>query len=162
MIVYTFSNLVCFVGLWHWTHKDQILYVIPLHFRHRNFDPLPGMGLQLCCLCLYVPRGGWLNSMRPSDAYMRRCTWSSLIQIMTCRQFGAKPLYEPMLLIGPVGKKHSEFLIGIQTFPFEKKDLKTSSAKWPLFCLGFNESNKVTHIMAFHHCCLFTPVAPTY
>ena len=37
------------------------------------------------------------NSLRPSDAYTRRWTGSSLVQIMTCHLFGAKPLSEPML-----------------------------------------------------------------
>ena len=37
------------------------------------------------------------NSLRLSDAYMRRWTGSSLVQIMACRLFGAKPLSEPML-----------------------------------------------------------------
>ena len=38
-----------------------------------------------------------VNSLRPSDAYMRRWTVSSLVQIMACRLFSAKPLSEPML-----------------------------------------------------------------
>ena len=33
----------------------------------------------------------------PGDAYMRQWTWSSLVQIMACRLFGAKPLSEPKL-----------------------------------------------------------------
>ena len=33
-----------------------------------------------------------LNSLRPSDAYMRRWTGPSSVQIMACRLFGAKPL----------------------------------------------------------------------
>ena len=37
------------------------------------------------------------NTLRPSDAYMRRWTGSSLVQIMACRLFGTKPLSEPML-----------------------------------------------------------------
>ena len=44
----------------------------------------------LKCLC-------WFNSLRPSDAHMRRWTGSSLVQIMACRLFGAKPLFAPML-----------------------------------------------------------------
>ena len=39
----------------------------------------------------------YINSLRPSDAYTCRWTGSSLVQIMTCRLFGAKPLSEPML-----------------------------------------------------------------
>ena len=44
-----------------------------------------------------------------------------------------------ILLIGPSGTNFSEILIGIQTFSFKKLHLKTSSAKWHLFCLGLNE-----------------------
>ena len=38
-----------------------------------------------------------LNSLRPSDAYTRHWTGPSLVQIMACRLFGAKPLSEPMM-----------------------------------------------------------------
>ena len=37
-----------------------------------------------------------INSLRPSDAYMRQQFTPSLVQIMACRLFGAKPLSEPM------------------------------------------------------------------
>ena len=43
-----------------------------------------------------------------------------------------------ILLIEPLGKILNEILIGIQTFSFEKRHLKMSSAKWRLFCLGLN------------------------
>ena len=43
--------------------------------------------------CLTTPGP---NSLRPSDAYMRRWIGSSLVQIMACRMFCAKPLSEPM------------------------------------------------------------------
>ena len=38
-----------------------------------------------------------LNSLRPSDAYMRQYAWPSLAQIMACRLVSAKPLSEPVL-----------------------------------------------------------------
>ena len=38
-----------------------------------------------------------INSLRPGEAYMRRWTGSSLVQIIDCRMFGAKPLSETML-----------------------------------------------------------------
>ena len=44
-----------------------------------------------------------------------------------------------ILLIGPLGTNFCEILIGIQTFSFKKLHLKTSSAKWRLFCFGLNE-----------------------
>ena len=37
----------------------------------------------------------WISP--PSTAYMRQCTWLSLVQVMACRLFGAKSLAEPML-----------------------------------------------------------------
>ena len=43
-----------------------------------------------------------------------------------------------MLLIGPLETNFSEILIGIQ-FSLKKLHLKTSSAKWRLFCLSLNE-----------------------
>ena len=43
-----------------------------------------------------------------------------------------------ILLIGPLGTKFSEILIGIQTFSFKKIHLKMLSAKWRPFCLGLN------------------------
>ena len=43
-----------------------------------------------------------------------------------------------MVLIRPLGKKISEIFIEIQTFPFKKMHLKTSSAKWRPFCPGLD------------------------
>ena len=39
-----------------------------------------------------------VNSSTPSAAYMRQWIGSALVQIMTCRLFGAKPLSTPMLV----------------------------------------------------------------
>ena len=39
----------------------------------------------------------WHNSSPPSATYMRQWTGSSLLQVMVCCLFGAKPLPEPML-----------------------------------------------------------------
>ena len=38
-----------------------------------------------------------INSLKPSDTYMRQWINSSLLQLMACHQDGAKPLSEPML-----------------------------------------------------------------
>ena len=43
-----------------------------------------------------------------------------------------------ILLIGPLGTNLSEILIEIHAFSFKKMHLKTSSGKWPPFCLGLN------------------------
>ena len=54
-----------------------------------------------------------------------------------------------ILLGGPFGTNFSEFLIGIQTFSFRKLHLKTSSAKWRLFCLGLNELKSYSYLQDF-------------
>ena len=41
--------------------------------------------------------GAAVNSSAPRAAYMHQWTGSALVQIMTCRLFGAKPLPEPIL-----------------------------------------------------------------
>ena len=43
-----------------------------------------------------------------------------------------------ILLIRTLGTNFSEILSEIHTFPFKKMHLKTSSAKWRPFCIGFN------------------------
>ena len=85
------------VGLWNsGRDNDQVKTVSKsIGTVMMNFHQCP------FCLTLCVMNGGqvmWhLNSLRPSDAYMGRWTGSSLVQIMACRLFGAKPLSEPML-----------------------------------------------------------------
>ena len=49
-----------------------------------------------------------------------------------------------LLLIGRLGTNFSEILSKIHTFSFKKMHLKTSSAKWRLFCLGLNMSTLVS------------------
>ena len=44
-----------------------------------------------------------------------------------------------ILLIKPLGTKLTEILIEIYIFPFKEIHLKTLSAKWWPFCLGFND-----------------------
>ena len=46
-----------------------------------------------------------------------------------------------ILLIGPLETNFIEILIGFQTFPFKKINLKMSSAQWRPFCLGLNVLN---------------------
>ena len=71
------------------------------------------------------------NSSPPSDADMRQWIGSPLVQIMTCRLFGATPLSKPMLDYCQTLWIHfSESLIKTQNFSFTKMLLKISSAKW--------------------------------
>ena len=62
-----------------------------------------------------------VNSLRPSDAYMRQYT--NLLWFRYLTNAG-------ILLIGTLGTNFSEILIGIQTFSFEEMHFKMLSAKW--------------------------------
>ena len=48
-----------------------------------------------------------------------------------------------ILLIRTLGTNFSEIVSEIHSFSFKKMDLKMSSAKWSLFCLGLNELNPI-------------------
>ena len=72
-------------------------------------------------------------------AYMRQCTGSSLVQVMACRLFGAKPLPEPMLAYYQLhsgeqisAKFQSEFC----TFHWRKCIWNCHLPKWWPFCPG--------------------------
>ena len=51
------------------------------------------------CYKLWVDMTQWMsfNSSLPSAAYMRQRIGQTLVQIMACRLFSAKPLSKPML-----------------------------------------------------------------
>ena len=99
-----------------------------------------------------------VNSLMPSDAYMRQWNRPSLVQIMACSLLGAKPLSEPTLVllsIGTYGTNFSEILIEIQTLSFWKmaaqKDnsLRPSDAIW-----RHRFGSTLAQVMA---CCLTAP-----
>ena len=73
-------------------HKDLFPRVrLTICHNYHSFFHTPGGNQKISA----TPR--WVNSSPPSAAYM--CQWigSSLVQIMACRLFGAKPLSKPML-----------------------------------------------------------------
>ena len=81
-----------------------------------------------------------LNSLRPSEAYMRRWTKQSLAQIMACCLFSVKPLSEPMLKncqLDPMEQNSGKVLP--QFKHFHSWCLKMSPAKWRPFFLSLNE-----------------------
>ena len=79
-----------------------------------------------------------VDSLTPSDAFMRQCIRWSLVQIMTCRRFGAIIWTNADISsIRPQGTHFNETLFVIQQFPLKKMPLNMSSAKWRQFCLGF-------------------------
>ena len=60
-----------------------------------------------------------LNSSPPSAAYMRHWIRSTLVQIMACCLFGAKPLFKPMLRycqLDPYEQTSVKFLSKYKTF----------------------------------------------
>ena len=105
--------------------------------------------------------GRWVNSLRPSDAYM--CVVKLTI-------IGSDNGLSPgrcqatiwsnagILLIGRLGTNFSEILIGIQTFSFKKMHLKMSSAKWRSFCFGLNvlSSKNISTSRSKSWCFLFS------
>ena len=69
---------------------------------------------------------------------MHHWTGSSLVQVMACRLFGAKPLPEPMLTycqFVPFRTNFSKIVMEVQTLT--KMHLKMST-QWWLFCLSLN------------------------
>ena len=90
--------------------------------------------------CSSLPGYYHINSLRPSDAYMRQ------LSDHQCSVNGLSPGQRQaiiwtnvgLLLIGPLGTNISETLINIQTFSFRNMHLKKSSGKWRPYCLGLN------------------------
>ena len=74
-----------------------------------------------------------VDSLRPSDAYIHQYNIPTLVQIMACRLFGAKPLSEQMLHYGQLDPKEH---ISVK-FPlkFQSFRLKKCTWKWRPFCL---------------------------
>ena len=72
----------------------------------------------------------------PSVAYMHQWIGSTLVQIMACRLFDAKPLSKPMLDYCQLAlrKNFSETLVKNWTFSFRKMHLIMPSAKCRPFC----------------------------
>ena len=82
----------------------------------------------------------------------------TLLPIMACRLFDAKPLYKPLLLYivnWTLGNKRKWHLNQNEHFSYKKMHSKISSVKWWPFCLGLNT------LMAtiFPPRCKFTPYA---
>ena len=94
------------------------------------------------------------NSMRPSDACMRR--YLSIIGSDNGLSPGRRQAIiwnsVGILLIGPLRTTNfSEILIGIHTFPFKKIYLKMASGKWRPFCRGRN-------VLSLDSCWAYWPI----
>ena len=111
-----------------------------------------------------VTRTQWVNSSKQSDICLHQQTIPSLVQIMSCRWFGDKPLSEPMLILltGLLWTNFTGIWITIQPHLHKKFDLKMSSImKWQPFCLILHAliSQKTLHFLcswvSFTMWCLF-------
>ena len=74
----------------------------------------------------------YFNSSPPSAPYMRQWIGSALVQIMTCRLFGAKPSFKPMLgLVNWTLRNKLKWNFNQNTVnvSFKKLHLKISSTK---------------------------------
>ena len=67
--------------------NTDLYWLLPVVYLHSVFTS------ERLCVLFFVQ----LVNSSPGAAYMRQWIWSALVQIMTCRLFGAKPLPKPML-----------------------------------------------------------------
>ena len=88
---------------------------------------------------------------RPSDAYMCQYNILTLVQIMACHLFSAKPLSDPML---PYCQLNPEEHLSVKTylkftsFHSRKCTWKCRLPKWRPFCLCFNVLMLLGHQLA--------------
>ena len=88
------------MGLWS---------TVYISYHSLHYGTSQEIGIMLVFLCFIVSNSSILtisihvlqcyseDSSPPSAAYMRQGIGSALVQIMACRQFGAKPLSKPLL-----------------------------------------------------------------
>ena len=134
----TFANVHCETFRPPWCNVDTYSYsgvhCKPSRRGHKRLLTIIGT---ICCLWI----NGLLsiNSSRPSDAYMRQLIRVSLVQIMACRRFGAKPLSPLMMAYHwsdhweHIAVKFESKLNDFQT----RQSIRTSSKCRP-FCLCFS------------------------
>ena len=108
----------------------------------KSTDMQPSIQLQCLDRKIEHQDSSPINSSPPSPTYMRQWTGSSLLQVMACRLFGAKPLPEPMLIYCQLDswehisvKFESEFY----HFHSRKCSWKCRLPKWRPFCPGGDE-----------------------
>ena len=107
-------------------------------FQHKGCDPhCSSIGVSVF-LTKMVSK--WLNSSRPSDAYIRQkpTIIGSDIGLSPGRRQAIIWTNAGIWLIRTLGTNFSEILNEIHAFSFRKTHLKMSSAKWRPFCLGLN------------------------
>ena len=90
-----------------------------------------------------ISKPQWINSSLPNAAYLRQWTGSSLVQVMACRLFSAKPLLETILLYCQLDSWEQvsvKFEPEFYHFHSRKCIWKCRLPKSQPFCPGGNES----------------------
>ena len=121
---------------WH----NVVIAVVGLHNSQTLHSVI--IGFDIWALIILANLKTLIDSLRPSDAHMRRQSRPSLAQIMAILLVGAKPLSEPMLeyclLIGTSGTNFCDMLIETHSFSLTKMHLIMSSGYWRPFSLDLN------------------------
>ena len=100
-------------GFWHQKQVPRagVSNYIPQNTVEYNYLFLPEIPISGPKVIIYASPGvsgyelSFINSSPPSAAYMRQWIGSSLVRVMACRLFGAKPLPELMLTCWTPGNK---------------------------------------------------------
>ena len=91
-----------------------------------------------------VEKSGYSSVVRQNYLHIIEAEWRiSLIRIMVCRLFDAKPLSKP-IVNRSLENRIQWNLIETQIPSMKETDLKMSSAKWRSFCLDLNMLKRAT------------------
>ena len=115
------------------THLSEILSEIQIHGIAQSVIHKVAYGLASLLA---------IKSSPPSAACMRQWTGSSLVQVMACRLFGAKPLPEPMLSYCQLDSwEHISVKFESEFYHFHSRKCNwiCRLPKWRPFCPGGDE-----------------------
>ena len=100
---------------------------VKAHHLHVSYNQFPGCWWPgVVKPCITWPNNDiWINSLWSVDAMWCQCSWPSLVHVMACFLFGAKPLPETMMTLGslkinPQESTSLKFCIKYDHFPFDK------------------------------------------
>ena len=106
--------------------------------------------LRYSCILLF-----FLNLSTLSAAYVRPWSGSILLQLMTCRLFGAMPLLEPMLTFCQLYPKEPismTFESKYKTFLYKNAFEKSYANWWPFSTGGDELTNLMVYVLACRPC----------
>ena len=141
--ILTFKNFFTFTGGLHCPY-----FLRSLIFKPVNIENVHHCLISYNCCWIYVKDLfnvyvlDLLSSSSPSAAYMHQWTVSALVQVMTCRLFGAKPLPELMLIYCQLDSwEQISVKLGLEFSNFHSRKCiwKCCLPKWGPFCPGGDE-----------------------